>query len=223
MESVANPYVSFTLTIPAGIVTNSDGQMNPEAVFSFQVYRESIPTQMQIVETETEGLFVIYWPEVTWMGNLSGILTLTSDDYEDIVITVDDDYYAEVETLQPGQCMKAYYELENGNSIYAVYVNLNLDIDGFFYLNVPEGFVWVDLGGISVSDVINAATSIPVELGNSQTSAVDEIQKGSFNDGILRVYNLQGVNVMNAKDSSALKSLAPGIYIINGKKVALGK
>lgn len=224
MESVAKPYVSFTLTIPAGIVTNSNGQMSPEAEFSFRVFKGTIPTEMQFVETDIEGVYVMYWPEVSWMtGEFFDNLTLTGDNDVNIVLTYDDSYSTTMSTLQPGQYMKDSYSLEDGNSTYAIYVNLNLDLDGLFNLNVPEGFVWVDLGGISVSDVINAAASIPVELGNSQTGAVDEIQKGSFNDGILRVYNLQGVNVMNAKDSSALKSLAPGIYIINGKKVALGK
>ena len=41
---------------------------------------------------------------------------------------------------------------------------------------------------------------------------------GNENNGIYRVYNLQGVKVMEGKD---LNGLANGIYIINGKKVVI--
>ncbi|MCH5234976.1 MAG: hypothetical protein J1E16_06750 [Muribaculaceae bacterium] len=37
----------------------------------------------------------------------------------------------------------------------------------------------------------------------------------------LKVYNLQGVKVLETKDAASLKALAPGIYIINGKKVII--
>ena len=40
-------------------------------------------------------------------------------------------------------------------------------------------------------------------------------------DGTYRVYNLQGVKVMETKDLSLLNSLPQGIYLINGKKVLL--
>lgn len=43
------------------------------------------------------------------------------------------------------------------------------------------------------------------------------------NDGIYRVYNLQGVNVLNTKDASEVNNLNNGIYIINGKKVMVRK
>lgn len=40
-------------------------------------------------------------------------------------------------------------------------------------------------------------------------------------DGIYRVYNLQGVKVMETGDASLLNNLGKGLYIINGKKVIL--
>ena len=43
----------------------------------------------------------------------------------------------------------------------------------------------------------------------------------SLDDGIIRVYNLQGVSVLKTKEKDDLKSLAPGIYIINGKKTII--
>lgn len=40
-------------------------------------------------------------------------------------------------------------------------------------------------------------------------------------DGTYRVFNLQGVKMLETKDANALKSLPTGIYIINGKKILL--
>ena len=41
----------------------------------------------------------------------------------------------------------------------------------------------------------------------------------SPSDGMYRVYNLQGVKVLETKDASQLNELGKGLYIINGKKV----
>lgn len=41
------------------------------------------------------------------------------------------------------------------------------------------------------------------------------------NDGVYRVYNTQGVKVLETKDASSVNNLPAGIYIVNGKKVKL--
>lgn len=40
-------------------------------------------------------------------------------------------------------------------------------------------------------------------------------------DGVLKVYDLRGVKVMETKDASEMKELPRGIYLINGKKILL--
>lgn len=40
-------------------------------------------------------------------------------------------------------------------------------------------------------------------------------------DGIYRVYNLQGVKVLETKDASLINNLGKGLYIINGKKILI--
>ena len=40
-------------------------------------------------------------------------------------------------------------------------------------------------------------------------------------DGVYRVYNLQGVKVMETNDVSEINNLSKGIYIVNGKKVVV--
>lgn len=52
-------------------------------------------------------------------------------------------------------------------------------------------------------------------------AGVEEISKDADFDGVYRVYNLQGVKIEETRQAENLKSLPKGIYIINGKKVAL--
>lgn len=58
-------------------------------------------------------------------------------------------------------------------------------------------------------------------VNNLILSDVKEIKTDNINDGIYRVYNLQGVKMLETKDRDAISSLNKGIYIINGKKVVI--
>ena len=49
---------------------------------------------------------------------------------------------------------------------------------------------------------------------------VESLLSASDN-GVYKVYNLNGVKVLETKDASEINSLQKGIYIVNGKKVAL--
>lgn len=52
-------------------------------------------------------------------------------------------------------------------------------------------------------------------------AGVDKLLGDEGETGILKVYNLQGIKVMETENPDALNSLTKGIYIINGRKVAL--
>lgn len=94
-----------------------------------------------------------------------------------------------------------------------------------------------DTGQVFVSDdlsVIGAGKIINTEFDESYnpvyysyifndlpgSAGVEEI-KGIADDGVLRVYNLTGVNILNTRDASRLNELAKGVYIVNGKKIAI--
>ena len=68
-------------------------------------------------------------------------------------------------------------------------------------------------------DDINGPLNSTYILNDLQLAGIDEIAATNGNDGVYRVFNLQGVKVMETKDSSVLNSLPKGIYIVNGKKV----
>lgn len=52
-------------------------------------------------------------------------------------------------------------------------------------------------------------------------AAVERIEDDLRESGILRVYNLQGMKVIETEDLNTVKSLDKGIYVINGKKVRI--
>lgn len=58
-------------------------------------------------------------------------------------------------------------------------------------------------------------------IQNLKVSGVEEIAEELGFDGVYKVYNLQGVKVLETKDAGEINALGKGIYIINGKKVYL--
>ena len=73
-------------------------------------------------------------------------------------------------------------------------------------------------GPVVTVDVTNNGNITSVENGDA---GVDGITT-DFDD-TYRVFSIQGINLMNTSDSEDLKKLHPGLYIINGKKVMIGK
>lgn len=81
----------------------------------------------------------------------------------------------------------------------------------------------------NVTDIENC--DFIVMLLNNETGEVINSAKVSFDgnsgirsltedkDGIYKAYNLQGVKVLETKDSQQVNSLPQGIYVVNGKKV----
>lgn len=111
-----------------------------------------------------------------------------------------------------------------------------------FAFQMPKGYVveivppanltadvdYVITEGTYNSDYELYETSIQVYSGcDGETFTVDisADSKGGvydindLNDGIYKVYNMNGVEVLSTRDSSELKNLVPGIYIVNGKKM----
>lgn len=77
-------------------------------------------------------------------------------------------------------------------------------------------------GGVLYSALGNDMYFITYMMDDLE-AGIEEIVADSVNDGVFTVYNLQGVKVMQTKDASLLHNLPKGIYLINGKKILLGK
>lgn len=82
-------------------------------------------------------------------------------------------------------------------------------------LDINNCYVTALLLDLTTGQVINAAqVSLKGQAGIEGIVAEPA-------DGVYKVYNLQGVKVLETKDASEINTLAKGIYIINGKKIAL--
>ncbi|MDE7381448.1 MAG: hypothetical protein K2N03_04895 [Muribaculaceae bacterium] len=85
--------------------------------------------------------------------------------------------------------------------------------DGDYRFAVPASLYYIkDSNNKSIN---NVATNY--DFAYSTNVGVDGVE----NDTLYTVYTLSGIRVLNNADADALKSLAPGFYIINGKKVVL--
>ncbi|MCC8072250.1 MAG: hypothetical protein LIO90_10685 [Bacteroidales bacterium] len=79
---------------------------------------------------------------------------------------------------------------------------------GTYNVIIPAGFFFTEgweCEETTLTYYITTATGISSILGDSKSS--------------YRVVNMQGMEVLRSANADALKSLAPGFYIINGKKV----
>lgn len=77
-------------------------------------------------------------------------------------------------------------------------------------LAVEDDWNWQEDGVLTVGYIFSLDANGGIESLVSETP-----------EGIYRVYNLQGVKILETKDSAALNDLPKGIYVINGKKVAI--
>lgn len=91
-----------------------------------------------------------------------------------------------------------------------------MDMSGVDDFDVSQCEVVALLINTKTMEVVNAAKAHPSIDG----AGVEGIEMSSEPE-IYRVFNVQGVKVLETKDASLINSLEPGIYIVNGKKVKL--
>lgn len=202
----------FTLRIPAGIVENTLGQKNPEQSFTFQVV-DVYTAQPDCVETGDPGVYQLIWPaEYIFFTGSGGMFVVKDSTGERYDLEQGNGFSSEGITAgQYGVTMNDKYE-------DIILVNLhNMGLTpGSYTLIIEEGTVIFE--DSSWAMYINGEAYISLELNEVATS-IESVLDG--NDGLISVYNLQGVKVLETRDASAIRELNKGIYIINGKKVAV--
>ena len=103
--------------------------------------------------------------------------------------------------------------------VQEVIVSFNNEITagGNYTVVVPEGFFNLDLQaqGFMVKNNRECSFYLNIE-GDSGIANIIGV-----NGGKADVYTVNGVMVMKGADASALKTLKPGMYIINGKTYML--
>ena len=112
--------------------------------------------------------------------------------------------------------------LKAKRSVYDVKIIFENAEEGIYVITIPEGYLMVsDIEeGSYNSQPINITFTVDYsseEIPDGPTGGVSGIEADA--NGNYIIYNLNGVNVANTGDASAISNLNKGIYIINGKKV----
>lgn len=85
---------------------------------------------------------------------------------------------------------------------------------GTYKVNIPEATVLVN-------GVPNPEANMQfIIYGENGTGAVNEI---NVENGVYKVFSIDGTKVTETSDVNVVKGLSPGIYVINGKKTLIKK
>lgn len=169
---------------------------------------------------------------------------LNTSDYE--VIEAPSPAYFPCQILPDGTTLLTMSQDQDPNTLmYLPDQNKFMTITEFLGDAYPEVASWLkdnfpfNLGHVSMSEdySVIAGGLLPDDLidydyetadfyyssyiiTNLDLSGVEAIEVAP-EDGLYRVYNLQGVKVLETKEKSAVTQLPTGIYVVNGKKVML--
>lgn len=103
---------------------------------------------------------------------------------------------------------------------------LKIDVSGLeagtYNINVPTGYLYVGDNGINKEVNYELTTGTPKEPSEEgdDTTGIEGISSAKE---VFTVYNLQGVKVLSGASASEVNGLRKGVYIVNGKKVIIGK
>ena len=208
---------NFTVRIPEGMVVNANGDVNAARVFTFNMYDLWEGAQPVISETSDPGFFNISYQgastlQVVGAGTNDPFLLVNG---ERVDLRESSDPYNT--GILPGEYATTYNE-ETGISSLTVNVNnLGLTAGAEYDLIIPEGLILIT--DYSYGHYLNNEAYLTLKY--NATSGIENINTSS--SGMIHVYNLHGVKVLETKDPSAISGLREGIYVINGKKVSIRK
>lgn len=198
---------NMEVTLPVGLVEGEQG-MNPVQNVSFYYYK---PYDQEAEYEMEDGIMMISWPFVNDIG---------SSYSENIYVVLTDGSKRDLTWSQYGSAGDA--KIPSGEEPFAN-ERVEVDIDaleleaGDYTLVIPECIIFFYMPDYTT--YCNPLTEIPFTVEGGY-SGIDQMMES---DGLYRVYNLQGINVLNTQDKNALNNLPAGIYIINGKKTLLRK
>lgn len=225
LEAVFNEFLnneyrsgnSCTLNIPAGIVENADGLVNPAQSYSYTVY-QPVAGDVDFYESDVEGVYVMEWSDITYLNiGYQMYITVAPEDGEEFDLTCPSTYTYQ-EPL-PGEFTKAYMDPE-AFADPVIKMNLSELEDGVYTIKVPTGLVSMQQGEDRMTYLANPAYEFNVIIGEGVSGVKIE---NAVNDGRIVVYNLQGVKILDTVNAEDLGKLAKGLYIINGKQTMVRK
>lgn len=217
-EDLWNTDTQINVIFPAGIVKNEAGLMNPEQTISFNVYSIWESEVIASVYPAADNMLQVYW---------EGVDYIAADWEEPAILTITDgSSETYVEDCGWGEPDFGFYSTwgyidDDWDKGRCVLVNVGATPGNYTLVLPAASFALRDENYLNFT---NEASSIAFQIGADGTITVGEISTqitGLESDGIYRVFDLRGVNILNTTNWNEVRSLNKGLYIINGKKIIL--
>lgn len=199
------PKGKCTITIPEGIVKNEIGNVNPLQTLEFTLCFSADPGVVTPLELNEET-----WEAYEYEASELSDVTVVWEEYSEIVetgsgeITLNvNDWFATADPTPLTDMIKV-----DGNTLH---IDLSRVEEGNWTVNIPEGYFLLN------ENTINCEQGINYTILAGDTNGVVAIEADA--NGMYVAYDLNGVKVLTTADSAALRTLAKGIYVVNGRKV----
>ena len=216
----------YILTLPAGVINYEDGSSNTSDFAFHYTIGSGSGKDYTVVANPADGA------EVTSLKSV--ILTFTGMDVVDWAYNFED--YDNEDTTPKAILTKPSGETVTMTSSNLSYNDINYNSLGLnqlcfifdeeyteagtYTLNIEAGF-------FEDSDDGFATTHYPINQAYSFSWTVVGASSGIeaifAEDGVVNVYKVNGIQILKDAEPAELRSLDPGLYIINGKKVYLRK
>ena len=198
MEQDYDDAVSISIEIPAGLVKNEAGDENPAQTITL---------------TRSPYADAPYYFDMTWTPEDGSVI---SQNEAIVKISCDGNpiQYLIGEISLNNYDLWEFGSLEFGNQVTInadneLVIDLTNEAPGEVEIYIPAGYLLVEVDG---ENYLSGSLILEYWIEEAETDAIDSI---NTDNTPRRIYTLQGVRV----DSNSRP--APGIYIINGKKVAI--
>lgn len=196
---------SLNFYLKEGSVAGAGDRVNSEfSINYFSAYEETDEVP-EFIADEEEGVYNLVWSEATGISLEEYYVYLDLKNQSGETVSTLMGYYYSGE---------GYYSYSQPNMLIFSFGDLE---EGTYTMALPAALVALTYGEYpQTTTKVNGEMTVTLVVGSSAIESAVEPLEGNYT-----VYNLNGVKVLDTDDSSRLKDLAKGIYIINGKKVIL--
>ena len=165
LETYTGYNANYKLTIPAGIIKNADGLLNPAYEFKFSVYPMCSNELAFAPYPDMPGYYYIYMPEQTWMSSLTDGVNISMTNRQGETVKFEEDYSAwSVSEISAQSYAKIYLELDEFDGS-AIVLNLTDMPAEVYTINVPEGIALYNVPASGSTDTVNPEASFALTIG----------------------------------------------------------
>lgn len=188
-------YGEYSIEIAAGIVINTDGEINKAQTLTFNVLDTHVAAT---VSQEGNTIYI---------------------SFDDEALEVYNPYDSEISIIDYSDPDAPRINLTWGENISIVDNKVVVDIEGLGLVDKQYYELYIEEDYFYVGDENKTSAAVSYTFEFDILAGITGISADA--NGMYRVYNLNGMNVLNTTDARDIKGLAKGLYIINGKKAII--